>query len=83
MSDDRISERRTGARSRQLKAGSIVFNGGKSVLSCTVRNISQTGLCLMVSPLGVPSAFELLTGGERRRCTVVWRLPDRIGIKYQ
>jgi len=84
MSDDRISERRTGGRVRQLKAASIVFNGATSVFSCTVRNISQAGACLMVpSPLTVPAAFELRADGERRACAVAWRLPDRIGVKYQ
>jgi hypothetical protein len=77
-------ERRTTSRARQLKAGSIVFNGAKSVFSCTVRNISQAGACLMVtSPLTVPAAFELRVDGERRSCAVAWRQPDRIGVKYQ
>jgi hypothetical protein len=83
MSDNRVGERRKDARSRQLKSGSIVLNGATSVLTCTVRNISRAGLCLMVpSPFAVPAAFDLLAGGERRRCAVVWRLRDRIGV-YQ
>jgi hypothetical protein len=84
MSIDCIGERRKEARSRQLKSGSIVLNGASSVLTCAVRNISQAGACLMVpSPLIVPPAFDLLVGAERRHCTVAWRLPDRIGVKYQ
>jgi hypothetical protein len=84
MSEHHMTERRASERLRQLKAASIVFNGATSVLSCTLRNISQAGACLMVpSPLTVPAAFELLTGGDRRPCTVAWRLPDRIGVKYQ
>ncbi len=79
-----MTERRTRVRSRQLKTGGIVFNGGKSVLSCVIRNISQAGACLLVSsPFIVPSPCELLASGERRSCTVVWRQPDRIGVKYQ
>jgi hypothetical protein len=82
VSDDRIVERRMNARSRQLKSGSIIFNGNKSVLSCTVRNVSKGGLCLLVpSGLTVPMAFELSSAGERRHCAVVWRLLDRIGVK--
>jgi PilZ domain len=83
VSDDRIVERRTTARSRQLKSGSIIFNENKSVLSCIVRNVSKGGLCLLV-PIGltVPMAFDLSSAGERRHCAVVWRLPDRIGVKY-
>jgi len=84
MSENYMTERRTGGRVRQLKAASIVFNGATSVFSCTLRNISQAGACLMVpSPLTVPAAFELRADGKRRPCTVAWRLPDRIGVRYQ
>jgi hypothetical protein len=79
-----MSERRTSGRLRQLKAGSIVFNGAQSVFSCTVRNISQTGACLLVaSPLTVPAAFELMVDGARHPCAVAWRQPDRIGVRYK
>ena len=79
-----MSERRTNERRRRLKAGTIVFNNATSVYSCTVRNVSKTGACLMVtSPLTVPAEFELMTEGERRPCTVAWRRPDRIGVKFQ
>jgi hypothetical protein len=84
MSDDRIVERRTSIRTRQLKGGTIVFNGAQSVFTCTVRNISQGGVCLMVpDALITPAAFELPAGGLRRRCAVVWRRPDRIGARYR
>jgi hypothetical protein len=84
MSDNRIIERRTSTRSRQLKGGTIVFNGAQSVLSCTVRNISQGGVCLAVpSALVAPAAFELSAGGQRRRCAVVWRQTDRVGARYR
>ncbi|HSV24193.1 MAG TPA: PilZ domain-containing protein [Xanthobacteraceae bacterium] len=77
-------ERRTDLRVRRFKAGSIVFNEAASVFDCTVRNISDTGACLLVtSPLTVPAEFELMIEGERRPCAVAWRRPDRIGVKYQ
>jgi PilZ domain-containing protein len=79
-----MNERRTTARARQLKAGSIIFNGAKSVFTCTVRNVSNAGACLLVpSPLTVPAAFDLLVDGVRRRCAIAWRQPDRIGVQYQ
>jgi hypothetical protein len=79
-----MNERRTATRARQLKAGSIIFNGAKSVFTCTVRNVSDVGACLLVvSPLTVPAAFDLLVDGVRRRCAVAWRSPDRIGVQYQ
>jgi hypothetical protein len=79
-----MSERRNNERRRRLKSGTIVFNNATSVYSCTVRNVSKTGACLMVaSPLTVPAEFELMTEGDRRPCTVTWRRPDRIGVKFQ
>jgi hypothetical protein len=79
-----MNERRTSARTRQLKAGSIVFNSAQSTFSCTVRNVSAAGACLMVtSPLTVPAAFDLLVAGERKPCAIAWRLPDRVGVQYQ
>ena len=77
-------ERRTSQRLRRLKAGSIIFNSTKSVFSCTVRNVSQAGACLLVaSPLAVPAAFELEMASERRSCAVAWRASDRVGVRYQ
>jgi hypothetical protein len=79
-----MSERRTNERRRRLKSGTIVFNNASSVYSCMVRNVSKTGACLMVtSPLTVPAEFELMMEGDRRPCTVMWRRPDRIGVKFQ
>jgi hypothetical protein len=45
-----------------LKAGRIVFNQRRSVLDCTVRNLSSTGACPDVpSTVGIPavSQFEI------------------------
>jgi hypothetical protein len=78
-----MNERRTTTRARQLKAGSIIFNGAKCVFTCTVRNVSNAGACLLVPSLGVPAAFDLLVDGVSRRCAVAWRQPDRIGVQYQ
>ena len=79
-----MSERRDTARQRMLKTGTIVYNNASSVYDCTVRNVSKTGACLMVaSPLGLPDEFDLLMEGARRHCTVAWRRPDRIGVKFQ
>jgi len=44
-----IPEQRQHPRRRTLKAGRIVLNQGFSVLSCTVRNLSDGGACLEVA----------------------------------
>lgn len=47
-------------RRRVLKGGQIVFNGGMSVIDCTVRSLSEEGAGLDVSTsAGVPKRFTL------------------------
>ena len=42
-----------------LKAGRIVFNQRRSVLDCTVRNLSSTGACLDVPSTGYPGSVSV------------------------
>lgn len=77
------SERRAAHRRRTLFSGKIIFNRQSSVLSCTVRNLSESGACLEVdSQIGVPDQFELLVegAGVRAEYRVVWRRDKRIGV---
>ena len=79
-----MEERRTRARDRVQMAAQIVFDGGASLLSCNLRNISEAGACLMVANASaVPEEFELQTDGGRRPCEVVWRQADRVGIRFR
>ncbi|WP_306049888.1 PilZ domain-containing protein [Oceaniradius stylonematis] len=76
-------ERRAALRRRTLFAGRIIFNQQSSVLSCIVRNLSESGACLEVdSQLGVPDQFELLVEGAgiRAEYRVIWRKAKRIGV---
>ena len=78
-----MDERRDKARHRVLKAGTIEFGGG--AISCTVRNLSDTGAALDVtSPVGIPERFTLIIQAEGKHlaCTVVWRKERRIGVKF-
>jgi diguanylate cyclase (GGDEF)-like protein len=59
---------------RVLKAGSIVFNFGGSVIDCTVRRLSKTGARLdVVSSRAVPKQFKLSieADGFSKACEVV------------
>lgn len=54
-----MEEKRSGPRTRVLKAGTIAFGG--AVIDCTVRNMSTSGALLEVaSPLGIPLRFVLV-----------------------
>lgn len=78
-----MREDRTALRKRVLKAGEIEFGGG--AIDCTVRNLSDTGAALSVeSPVGIPAEFNLVIVSDNvnRRCRVVWRKDNRIGITF-
>ncbi|MCP8937223.1 PilZ domain-containing protein [Alsobacter sp. SYSU M60028] len=72
-------------RQRTLKGATIVFNNAKSVLDCTVRNLSTGGALLgLPTTAGVPAAFELrIPDHPPRACRVAWRLVDRIGVAFE
>jgi PilZ domain len=81
-----MSERRRHPRQRTLKAGRIVFNHRFSVISCTVRNVSEGGACLQVaSSVGIPNCFDLTIepDGASRACDVAWRSEQRIGVVFR
>jgi len=78
-----MGEGRKAPRHRVLKAGMISFGGAG--ISCTIRNLSDTGAALDVtSPIGIPDAFTLILESEQtqRPCRVVWRKEKRIGVTF-
>lgn len=80
-----MDEGRKAARRRVLKAGTITFGGGAGI-SCTVRNLSDTGAALdVISPIGIPQQFVLVVEADdvTRQCRVVWRKERRIGIAFE
>lgn len=79
-----MEERRVAARRRTLKGAHIVFNQGRSTITCIVRNLSTTGALLRVeSVVGIPPDFILsLDDGTSYRCGVVRRSGTEIGVKF-
>lgn len=79
-----VAERRKAARQRVLKKGTIAFNRA-GVISCTLRNMSSAGACLVVaSQVGIPDEFTLVIESDRvsKPCRVIWRRNDRIGVEF-
>ena len=77
-------EKRRAARQRVLRAATIEFAGGG--ISCTVRNMSDSGAMLDVtSPVGIPEYVSLVipTEGKHLSCHVVWRKEKRIGVTFE
>jgi PilZ domain len=78
-----MDEKRTFARHRVLKAGTIEFGG--SAIDCMVRNMSNVGAALEVtSPVGIPDNFTLVFKAEGLHlpCQVVRRGEKRIGVAF-
>jgi len=78
------NERRSMARHRVLKGGSISFGHGASI-DCQVRNISKTGALLEVeTSIGVPDQFTLVIPKDTVSLSsrVKWRRGQRIGVEF-
>ncbi len=81
-----MEERRQVQRTRVLKGAKIIFNQNASVINCTVGNLTHVGACLRVATsVGIPTAFDLSFDSvhSRRKCLVVWRTADKLGISFQ
>lgn len=79
-----MSEKRAAARQRVLKAGTIVFNRAGGI-SCTIRNMSESGACLEVASLvGIPTDFTLLIEKDdiRRPSRRTWAKGNRMGVVF-
>jgi hypothetical protein len=79
-----MEERRKDIRRRTLKAAKIMIDG-KSVIDCTVRNLTDTGASLEVgTPVGIPDTFELSIPLDnlKRKCRVTWRQERKIGVQF-
>jgi PilZ domain len=81
-----MDERREDKRRRCLLGARVVFNGRDSTMSCTVRNVSDTGALLIFGETPyIPQMFELLLDNRRTVApvTVVWRDGERVGVQFQ
>lgn len=78
-------ERRQQARMRTLKSARIIFNGHRSVIDCTVRNLTSGGACLNVeSAIGIPERFDVLFVADKsvRPCRMVWHKEKQLGVEF-
>lgn len=78
-------DKRVAPRKRVLKGARIAFNERSSTLSCTVRDISDTGARLRVAQgQAVPSQFDLIidADGFEAPCSVAWRRGEEVGVTF-
>ncbi|MGO4171061.1 PilZ domain-containing protein [Bosea sp. TAF32] len=79
------AERRRAPRQRTLLSGVAAFNGGRSTLDCTIRNLSEAGALMVLSDaVALPQAFEIEIPSRQRQYSAraVWRSGERIGIVF-
>jgi hypothetical protein len=75
-------ERRTTARRRVFKSGTIEF--GSEPIPCTVRTLSASGASVEVNtPLWFPDRFVLAVEGERHACRIAWKKEKRLGLSFE
>jgi hypothetical protein len=78
-------ERRRQQRARTLKSARILLNGHRSVIDCTVRNLSPSGACLDVATtLGIPECFDVIFNSDSsiHACRMVWHKEKQLGVEF-
>jgi len=77
-------DRRGPKRKRVLLGAKIASRGLATSIDCRVRDLSDSGACLLVaSPLGIPETFDLvLNVGSIKQCKVEWSKRDKIGVSF-
>ena len=63
--------------------GKLIVGPKAPVIDCRVIDYSPGGACLEISgQTKVPNRFELLHGGTKKRCRVVWVAGRRLGVAF-
>lgn len=79
------AERRAAPRRRVFKRAKAVINGFRSVVDCTVRDLSPGGARIACGHcLALPERFHLVMLAERemREVRVAWRRHDEAGLQF-
>jgi hypothetical protein len=76
----RFARVRPSGRSSKAK---IIVGPKAPVIDCNIIDYSAGGACLDVdSQTKLPERFELLFGGTKKRCRVVWTAGRRRGVVF-
>lgn len=78
------STRRSQDRRTVLKGAKVVFNNGKGVMVCRVRDLSPGGARLEFPPRqALPESFELhIVGQPVRLCERRWARNNIVGVRF-
>jgi diguanylate cyclase (GGDEF)-like protein len=78
--------KKSATRGRTFLGGKIIFNSGRSVIDCIVREMSDAGASATVeSAVGIPPQFKLVLSGDNvpRACVVSTQSGNRIEMKFE
>ncbi len=77
-----LNERRRSAREIVNRPAKLQELGIAQVRKCTIRDISDDGVRLVV-PRGLNSSQFTLIDGAPVRCTVIWRIGELVGARFE
>jgi len=61
----------------------LIVDPKAPVIGCRVVDYSPGGACLEIAgQIKLPTRFELLFGGTRKRCRIVWSAGRRVGVAF-
>jgi hypothetical protein len=68
---------------RNSNAAKLIVGPKTPVIDCKVVDYSPGGACLEIfEHTKLPNRFELLFGGTKKRCRVVWSTGRRLGVSF-
>ena len=68
---------------RNADVAKLIVDPKSPVVDCRVVDYSPGGACLELGgQTKVPNRFELLFGGTKKRCRVVWARGRRLGVVF-
>ena len=70
-------------RGRNSDVAKLIVDPKAPVIDCRVVDYSPGGACLEISgQTKLPNRFELLFGGTKKRCRIVWSAGRRLGVAF-
>jgi PilZ domain len=64
-------------------AAKLIVGPKDPVIDCRIVDYSPGGACLEIAAqTKLPNRFELVFGGTRKRCRVVWSAGRRLGVAF-
>jgi hypothetical protein len=70
-------------KGRNADAATLIIGPKIPAIACRVVDYSPGGACLEIyGQPKLPERFELLFGGTKKRCRVVWDAGRRLGVAF-